>query len=307
MSHRRAVILMIIVTLLWSMAGVVSRHLEGARSFEVTFWRSAFNALALAVALTVLRGPRLWSDLLQPPHAVWASALCWAVMYTAFMVALTLTTVANVLVIMALGPLMTALLARLFLAQRLPLRTWLAILLAGGGVVWMFARQLGAGVSLAGSVVALAVPLAAAINWTLLQAAGHRDMASSVEGTVAPDMLPAVLLGAVISAGATLPLAWPLQATTHDIGLLGFLGMFQLALPCLLVVRLSRVLSGAEISLLGLLELVFGVALAWLGAGEVPAGDTVIGGALVVGALILNELLAFPRRHRPTGSQRPPP
>ena len=298
MSHRRAVMLMILVTLLWSMAGVVSRHLEGARSFEVTFWRSAFNALALTVALTALRGPGLWVGLARAPRLVWASGLCWAVMYTAFMIALTLTTVANVLVMMALGPLMTALLARLFLAQRLPPRTWLAILLAGGGVAWMFARHPGAGVSLTGSVVALAVPLAAAINWTLLQAAGHRDMATNTEGAVAPDMLPAVLLGAMVSAAATLPAAWPLQATAHDIGLLGFLGVFQLALPCLLVVRLSRVLSGAEISLLGLLELVFGVALAWLGAGEVPGRDTVVGGALVVAALLLNELLALPARPR---------
>ncbi len=301
MSHRRAVILMIFVALLWSMAGVVSRHLDSASSFEVTFWRSAFNALALAIALTVLRGSTLWSGFIRAPRMVWASGLCWSVMYTAFMVALTMTTVAKVLIIMALGPLMTALLARLFLAQRLPLRSWVAIFVAGIGVVWMFARQLDDGVSLAGSLVALAVPLAAAINWTLLQAAGHRDMASSVEGTVAPDMLPAVLIGAVISAALTLPLAWPLQATAHDIGLLGFLGVFQLALPCLLVVRLSRVLSGAEISLLGLLELVFGVALAWLGADEVPRSDTLIGGALVVGALVFNELLALRLRNQPAG------
>jgi len=293
--------LMIVVTLLWSMAGVVSRHLDSARSFEVTFWRSAFNALALAIALTALRGPRLWSDMVRAPQAVWASGLCWAVTYTAFMVALTLTTVANVLVVMALGPLMTALLARLFLAQRLPLRTWAAILLAGVGVIWMFARQLTEGVSLTGSVVALAVPLAAAINWTLLHATGHRDMATTGEGAVAPDMLPAVLIGAMISAAATLPLAWPLQATSHDIGLLGFLGVFQLAVPCLLVVRLSRVLSGAEISLLSLLELVFGVALVWLGANEAPGRDTLIGGALVVGALVLNELLALPARNQSAG------
>ena len=204
MSHRRAVMLMVLVTLLWSMAGVVSRHLEGARSFEVTFWRSAFNALALAVALTALRGPGLWAGLVRAPRIVWASGLCWAVMYTAFMVALTLTTVANVLVMMALGPLMTALLARLFLAQRQPPRTWLAIVAAGIGIGWMFFRQLGAGVSLTGSVVAMAVPLAAAVNWTLLQAAGHRDNAASADGADAPDMLPAVLLGAMISAAATL-------------------------------------------------------------------------------------------------------
>ena len=60
MSHARAVTLMVLVTLLWSSAGVVSRHLEAARGFEVTFWRSAFNALALLVALPLLRGAGLW-------------------------------------------------------------------------------------------------------------------------------------------------------------------------------------------------------------------------------------------------------
>jgi drug/metabolite transporter (DMT)-like permease len=220
------------------------------------------------------------------------------------MLALTLTTVANVLVIIALGPLMTALLARLLLAQRQPLRTWAAILLAGIGVVWMFARQLTDGVSLTGSVVALAVPLAAAFNWILLQAAGHRDATATGEGAVAPDMLPAILIGATLSAMATLPLAWPLQATSHDISLLGFLGVCQLAIPCLLVVRLSRVLSAAEISLLGLLELVFGVALVWLGANEVPSRDTLIGATLVVAALLLNELLTLPPRNQPAGRPR---
>ena len=51
MTHRRAVALMVLVTLLWSIAGVVTRHLDAARSFEVTFWRSLFNALTLAVGL----------------------------------------------------------------------------------------------------------------------------------------------------------------------------------------------------------------------------------------------------------------
>jgi hypothetical protein len=84
-------------------------------------------------------------------------------------------------------------------------------------------------------------------------------------------MLPAVLLGALLSAAVTLPLAWPLQASGHDIGLLALLGVVQLAIPCLLVVRLTRELPAPEIALLALLEVIFGVLLAWLGAGEVPA------------------------------------
>ena len=123
MTHRRAVALMVLVTLLWSIAGVVTRHLDAARSFEVTFWRSLFNALTLAVVLTALRGPALWPGLLRADRVLWASGLCWAVMYTAFMVALTLTTVANVLVTMAIGPMVTALLSRIVLGQRLPLHT----------------------------------------------------------------------------------------------------------------------------------------------------------------------------------------
>jgi drug/metabolite transporter (DMT)-like permease len=288
MTRRRAVALMVLVTLLWSIAGVVTRHLDAARSFEVTFWRSLFNALALAIGLTALRGPGLWPGLLRSGRVLWASSLCWAVMFTAFMVALTLTTVANVLVTMAIGPMMTALFSRIFLGQHLPLRTWLAILVAGAGIVWMFGAEAGNGASLLGSLVACAVPLAGAANWTLLQRVGE-------SGVDAPDMLPAVLIGSVISALVTLPLAWPLQASVHDLRLLALLGTVQLALPCMLLVRLTRELPAAEIALLALLEVLFGVAWAWLGAGERLSASVVMGGTLVLGALFANQALAVSR------------
>src|SRR5688572_16713537 len=134
LSHGRAVALMVLVTLLWSIAGVITRHLDSARSFEVTFWRSAFNALALGIALHWMRGPALWRGLLRSPWPVWVSGLCWSVMFTAFMVALTLTSVANVLITMALGPLITALFSRIFLHHRLAWRTWAAIGVAGAGI-----------------------------------------------------------------------------------------------------------------------------------------------------------------------------
>jgi drug/metabolite transporter (DMT)-like permease len=278
---------MVLVTLLWSIAGVVTRHLDVVRSFELTFWRSGFNALALILALGVPRGAAAWRGILAGNRAIWMSGLCWSVMYTAFMIALTLTSVANVLVAMAVGPLLTALFGRLFLGHRLPARTWVAIAVATCGIGWMFGADAVRGAALAGSLVALAVPLAASMNWTLLQ----QRAGAAREGGKGEDMPQAVLLGALISAAVTLPLAWPLQASAHDIGLLAMLGVVQLAIPCLLVVRLTRELPAPEIALLALLEVVFGVLLAWLGAGEVPAGGTLAGGALVLGALVVNEVL----------------
>ncbi len=286
MSHRRAVILMLLVTLLWSTAGVVTRHLQDVRSFELTFWRSAFTLVFLSMVLGWQRGPALFRQLLLAPNLVRFSGLCWAVMFTAFMLALKLTSVGNVLVTMALAPLLTALFSRLFLHHKLPLRTWAAILLGSAGLAWMFSQQLDTHANLQGIAVALCVPLATATNWCLLQHAGQAPKAKH------SDMPLALLLGALLSAVATLPLALPLQASVHDLSWLAGLGLFQLTLPCLLVVRLSRVLSGAELSLLGLLEVIFGVLWAWLGAGEDPSSSTLVGGAMVLAALIGNELLA---------------
>jgi drug/metabolite transporter (DMT)-like permease len=199
-----------------------------------------------------------------------------------------LTRVANVLVTMALAPLITALLARVLLRHRLPARTWVAIALAGGGIAWMYASELQGGRHLLGTAVALAVPVAAAVNWTLIQSLRGR--------TDVPDMLPAVLIGAALSAALVLPLAWPLRASAHDVALLSMLGLVQLAIPCLLSVTAARALPAAEMSLLGLLEVIFGVLWVWLGANEAPALAVLGGGALVLAALAGNEALALRAR-----------
>lgn len=288
---------MVLCTLLWSIAGVVTRQLDAARSFEVTFWRSLFNATALLVALLALRGAGLWADIRRGGRALWFSALCWAVMYTNFMIAITLATVATVLVTMAIAPLVTALFSRFFLHHRLPLRTWGAIGLAGIGIAWMFGRQALSGQSsMTGALVALGVPLAAAANWTLLQHLHLHQRHAADPRVEEPQMLPAVLLGAMLSAAVTLPLALPLSATAHDLSWLALLGVVQLAIPCLIVVRLTQVLAAPEISLLGLLEVIFGVLLAWVGAGEVPRPEALSGGALVIAALVGNEWWALRRR-----------
>jgi drug/metabolite transporter (DMT)-like permease len=292
MTHRRAVALMVLVTLMWSIAGIVTRQLDSARAFEVTFWRSAFNAVALVLLLLWWRGPWLLAYALKSGgRTLWLSGVCWSVMFTAFMVALTLTTVANVLVTMAIAPLLTALVARVALGHRLPVRTWAAIVAAGLGIGWMYGAQVSGGDPrhLVGVLVALGVPVGAAVNWTVIQ--------HNARGAGKPqDMLPAVLIGAVLSAAVALPLAMPLTATAHDVGLLALLGVVQLAIPCLIAVSLAQVLSAPEISLLALLEVVFGVAWAWLGANEAPPAAVLGGGVLVLGALVANEAAGLRRR-----------
>ena len=285
LTHRRAVALMVLCAFLWSTAGVVTRHLEAAHSFEVTFWRSFFTLLSLLVILPAFKGGAVFGQMLKGGKALWLSGLCWSVMFTAFMVALTLTTVANVLITMALGPMLTAMVARVFTGYRVPVRTWWAIGLAGLGIGWMYGAQAEMPAQWTGTLVALLVPMAAACNWTVVQhsqAQGHKV-----------DLVPAVLVGAAVSCLVTLPPAWPLTTTLHDISLLAFLGLMQLAIPCVLSVWCASVLKAPEMALLASLEIIFGILLAWVGAGEVPGSHVLYGGALVISALVMNEILGW--------------
>lgn len=280
-SRGSALALMCIAPVLWSTAGVVTRHVERATAFELVFWRSLFAFLFVALALAALRRNPLrmgWPGVL--------SGALWGVMFTAFMIALSLTSTANSLVVMSLAPLLTALLARAFLNDPIPVGTWLAVAAAAGGIGWMFGSDLTAHTArdLSGMLVALSIPIASAVNVVTL-----RTVAAKL------DLRPAVMLGGALSCLIALPLAAPFQASGQDIALLAFLGIFQLGLPCMLLVIASRVLLAPEIALIGLLEVVLGPLWAWLGAGEVPARATVTGGAIVLAALIANELATFRR------------
>lgn len=281
MTHAQALLLMIVGAAMWSIGGVVSRFFESAEGFEVTFWRSLFAALTVALWLALRRGRQAFAELARAPGIVWLSGAMWAVMFTCFMLALSLTQVANVLITQSLAPVVTALLAGAVLGQRVGLRTWAAVTVAALGICAMYVFDVSAldGRHALGVLLALGIPLAAGINWVLVQRAGH-----------GPDLSMAVLIGGAISAACTLPLAWPLGASTHDLLLLAVLGVFQLGIPCVLVMHAARHLSATETSLLALLEVVFGIAWTWAFGGEHPGVATVLGGTAVLGALVYHEL-----------------
>ena len=285
---------MIIAPLLWSIAGVVTRNLtpelQAHGRFEITFWRSVFAAIFVCGYLVLVRRD-LIGAVARAGTAGLLSGCMWAVMFICFMLALTLTSTANTLIVLAIAPLLTAVLAWAVLKAAIPLRTWLAIAVAMAGITWMFAGGLSieSPTSLLGMLIAFGAPLASAINFVLLKRRGQ-----------SVDLIPAVLLGGVISAALMLPFAVPFLAQPLDVLLLAMLGFFQLGLPCMLLVMAARHLSATELSLLALLEVLLGPLWAWLGAGEVPSGTTVFGGALVLGALVLNELAAARQRSAST-------
>jgi drug/metabolite transporter (DMT)-like permease len=283
MTRGTAVALMIAAPVLWSSAGVVTRHIERAEPVEQVFWRSFFAFAFVAGFLAFTRR--------NPVQAARAaglpglfSGMLWAVMFTLFVFALSLTSIANALVMMSISPLLTAVCARIVLADPVPLRTWLAALAAMAGIMFMFGAAPKGGEYL-GMVLALVIPVAWAMNAVAL-----RKYSASV------DLIPAIMIGGLVSSAFALAFAFPISASPRDLLLLAFLGFFQIGVGCVFMVLASRTLHAPEMALLALLEVVLGTLWAWLGAGETPALRTLVGGAVVLAALAGNELATMRRR-----------
>ncbi|MFZ2909803.1 MAG: DMT family transporter, partial [Candidatus Desulfobacillus denitrificans] len=206
--HRRAAALMFCAGLLWSIAGVFTRHIEQAPRWEATFWRSFFCAVAMILILAVLHRRQAADEVLRLGRAGLASGALWAVMFTGFMLALTQTSTANTLILTSISPLTASLFAWLLLGERVPARTWLLIGVAFAGILVMFGGEAGGG-RMSGNLIALSVPLAAGLNFVLMRKSGARV-----------NLIPAVLVGGLLSALATLPLAWPFLATPRDLATL---------------------------------------------------------------------------------------
>jgi drug/metabolite transporter (DMT)-like permease len=276
---------MIAAPVLWSSAGVVTRHIERTPPFEQVFWRSLF-AFSFVFITVLWQRKHPWTAIRAAGVPGLVSGLMWALMFTAFLFALSMTTTANALVVMAVSPLLTAIFAFLFLKDPLPGHTWITAAAAALGIAWMFSAELS--VHYAGMAIAFLIPVAAAINVVVLRASAARF-----------DLIPALMLGGALSCLIALPFALPFSASAKDVVLLAFLGFFQLALPCMLLVVASRTLLAPEIALLGQLEVVLGPLWVWLVVGEEPGRATLIGGAVVLAALAGNELAAMRRRLSP--------
>src|SRR5688572_1972610 len=110
LSRAAAVTLMIAAPVLWSTGGVVTRHMEHAAPFEQVFWRGVFAFLFVGIYLS-LRRSSPWKAVRRAGIPGLVSGLMWAVMSAAFLVSLSLTTIANALVVMSFSPLLTVICA----------------------------------------------------------------------------------------------------------------------------------------------------------------------------------------------------
>jgi drug/metabolite transporter (DMT)-like permease len=270
--RRRGQIYVALAAVAWSTAGVLQRQLTLGTSTQV-FGRAAFAGGALLGYVAIVERGQVLRGFKSVGGAGIAVALCVAIASGCFIGALNHASVARVLFILAVAPVLAALLAWATLGEPISRRTALAMVLALSGVAVMLGAPGEA--SLTGDGLAFVAALAFSVMIVITRWRHEVSMA------------PATCLSQAILVAAFLPFASPGEISGDDLAWLAALGIGQIGLGFALLTVGARLIPAAQVGLITLLEVVLGPVWVWLALDERPGTLTLVGGAIVIAAIVL--------------------
>ena len=280
--YRAGQLIMVSAAVVWSTAGVLQREVEAGPATQVAD-RAVFAGLTILAAVIVTERRRTVSAFTGLGRWGAAAIVPWAFASSLFILSLNYTTVANVLFWQATAPMLAALLAWLFLSEGIALRTWIAMGLAGVGVVLM----VGGGIE--GGAVGAVTPFVMTVAFAIVIVLSRRRSDIS--------LAPAAFLSQVLVVVCLGPFAAMASASASDWVWLALLGAIVASGIVLMTIAAQRI-PASEIALITLLQIVLGPLLVWLAYREQPPVGTLLGGAVIICAVVV-QAVGDVRRYEP--------
>jgi len=265
--------------------GLLLRLVGEVSTWNIIFYRSIFIAISLGIFL-LLRERRniaaIWGNF---GRAGLIATFLMVAGNMSFVAAISNTTVANTLVLVATMPFFSAVLGWFLIGEAVKPRTWISIGIALIGIFIIFSGSFGTGFWM-GNLLAVGAAFFLGLNLVVLR----KSRASNVT-------MPALCLSGIISAIVILPMAQPMAVSIGELSLLMLMGLIILPLSLVLFFGGARYAPAAEIALLSLVETVLGPFWAWIGVGETPTTGAIIGGGIVIMAVAMNAWVGIRNNH----------
>ncbi|RZU99036.1 DMT family transporter [Spiribacter vilamensis] len=278
-DHPRGLVLAAGAVLLISFDALLVR-LADAPHWDIVFWRGTLIALTLALWMLV-SGQRLHMPARRRDRwLIVLSVIMLSGNTTLFVLSITYTAAANTVVILAASPFFAALFSAIFLRERVPPRTWVAIVTAMAGVIVVFGGGMRGGTGL-GDLFAMTLAVTVGGHLTLLRR------------FPAVPRLPLICLSGILAALTAVAFANPLSLSAQSYAVIGVMGVAQMPLATVMLAVATRYLPSPEVSLALLLETVLAPIWVWWALGEAVPRLTAVGGGLILMTVAAHSLLAL--------------
>ena len=257
-----------------SWGGLIIRSFETQDMWQILLIRSFFFVITLIIFLVLTYRKNTKEIIKKSGFPAIIAGLFLSLSFVAYIAAMSMTTVANVVFIISTQTIFLAIFGYLFLKEKISLKGFISIFLALIGMIIMVGNSINQG-TLLGNVISFAIP----INFTIL--------VMIIRKFPELDMIPAIFYSGIFSGIYGLFLSSSLTFSMNDI-IMGFLlGVPQLAFGFICVTIGTKTTKALTVGLLMLLETIFAPIWVWIFLNEVPPSSVLIGGLIIILAVVL--------------------
>ena len=255
-------------------------RLSNIETWGLLFYRGAIPFITVFIALLMVYKANFFKLLFSMGRPGIVYAVTFSITNITFLISIQNTNVANTLIMIAMAPMLSAVLGALFLKENPDKKTWIAILITFLAAIYIFYDSIQLG-NILGDIFGFVTALGLAIGAVVVRSAKEKNL------------VPSAMIGKLLVAVFALFFVKDLELINTDIFIVPLMCILCVAIPFVLVTIAPRFITAAEVNLFFLLETIFGPIWVWLVIKEQPSLETIIGGIIIILTLAIHSSLAL--------------
>jgi len=255
-------------------------HIE---TWGLLFYRGAIPFITVFIALLMIYKANFFKLLFSMGRPGIFYAVTFSITNVTFLISIQNTNVANTLIMIAMAPMLSAVLGAIFLKENPDKKTWIAILITFLAAIYIFYDSIQLG-NILGDIFGFVTALGLAIGAVIIRSAKEKNL------------VPSAMIGKLLVAVFALFFVKDLELINTDIFIVPLMCILCVAIPFVLVTIAPRFITAAEVNLFFLLETIFGPIWVWLVIKEQPSLETIIGGIIIILTLAIHSSLALKKK-----------
>jgi len=255
-------------------------RLADLNSWNLIFYRGLIPFIVVFLGLLIIYKKKLLKEIINNGWHGFFYAITFTITNIFFVISIENTNVANTLIMIALAPMLSAIISFFFLNEIPDKKTWIAITITTLSVVYIFYDALGAG-DLLGNFFGLICATGLAVGAVIIRSAKKISL------------VPSAMIGKLMVTLIALLFINQINLEGNDVTIVPLMCIMCVAIPFVLMTIAPRYITAPEVNLFFLLEVIFGPLLVWMIIKEQPSIETILGGCVIVVTIGIHSFLAL--------------
>jgi len=257
-------------------------RLANLESWNLIFYRGFIPFIVVFIGLLIIYKTKLINELINNGWHGFAYACVFTITNIVFVISIENTNVANTLIMIALAPMLSAIISLIFLKENPDQKTWVAIIITTLSVIYIFYDAIDAGDFL-GNFLGLVCATGLAVGAVIIRSAKKISL------------VPSAMLGKLMVALIALFFANQFKLEGYDLTIVPLMCIMCVAIPFVLITLAPRYITAAEVNLFFLLETILGPIWVWMVIHEQPSIETIMGGIVIIVTIGIHSILTLKR------------